>query len=387
MTKTHFTKSIESIGADVDNIRALFGTPSAGAGPAQYGPQKWSEMLLESESFVAEVIAGRRRPADFIEAMGTPLFPALFADGLDRKLYGAYTAAPVNWSRYCRKGTLNDFRKVARFATTGIRNVLSKVGEAEEHQERSQEELKYEYAVEKYEAGFGLTFEAMVNDDLDAFGRLPKDLAQSARDSEEYLATTLFCGPSGPNPTFFTTNSGNLAANNAPLTREALQAAITKLMERTDERGNPIIVTAVELVVGPGLALAAKQIIEAREYRAKDAAGNETIISGNGIDASLTITVNYWLPIVMKTENAKTSWFLFANADTTDRPALEVGFLRGYEAPALYEQIPDMRRIGGRAESPFSFDGGQQRKKIQHIFGGVSVDPRMCIGSNGTGVA
>ena len=63
------------------------------------------------------------------------------------------------------------------------------------------------------------------------------------------------------------------------------------------------------------------------------------------------------------------------------------GFLRGYEQPALYERVPDMRRFGVGAEVAWSFDFGDNEKKVQHILGGTFVDPRMTLGSNGTGVA
>lgn len=389
---THFAATVEALDARSVDIRTMF---SAGmspvrmatreAGIAQYGRRQWETMVLEAERFVDEIIRGRRGLHQFAEAMSTDLFPQLFGDSLDRQLYGAYTAAPATWRNYARRAMVNDFREVKRFATTGVRGLLTKTPELSEHERRTQDEAVYKYAVEKYEAGFGLSFEAMVNDDLDAFARLPQDLAQSARDSEEYLVTTLWAGASGLNANFFTVGNDNQLTGNPALIRASLQSAITKLMKRTDERGNPIAVSAVELVVGPGLALQAQEIINATEYRSVDANGNVTIITGNGVAANLRVSVNYWLPVVASTANADTTWAVFANPDTSGRPALEIGFLRGYEEPGLYEKIPDMRRIGGGGEVPWSFNHSQSEKKVQHIFGGTFVDPRMVVGSNGSG--
>jgi len=172
-------------------------------------------------------------------------------------------------------------------------------------------------------------------------------------------------------------------AGNPALTRDALQAAITKLMKRKDERGNPIQVTSVELVVGTGLSLAASEIINATEYRAAGPNGDVTIIKGNGVGGNLRISTNYFIDSVVSSANADTSWWLFANPNGP-RPALEFGRLRGYEQPALYEKIPDMRRLGG-AEVPWSFNHGASEKKVQHIYGGSFVDPRMTVASNGSG--
>lgn len=381
-----FTSTVEAIDAHHAGIEHMFGQKSltiTEAGIRQYGRAAWTEAVSRYEFFMDEIYRGRRRLVDFSEAMSTDLFPKLFADSLDRQLYGAYTAAPVTWSNYIRRGVVNDFREVKRFATTGIRGLLDIVPELDEHKRRTQAETEYKYAVARYAAGFAVSFETMINDDLGAFQRLPQDLAQSARDTEEYLATKLWAGATGLNTAFYTSGNANILTSNPALTRASLQDAITLLMKRTDERGNPIVVTAVELVVGPGLALQAQEIINATEYRVVGADGNVTIISGNGVAANLRVNTNFWLPTVA-TSNADTTWAVFANPTSTARPAGELGFLRGYEAPALYEKTPDMRRIGG-GDVMWSFNNASAEKKVEHILGGAVVDPKMTVGSNGSG--
>jgi hypothetical protein len=391
-TNTLFAKTIERIDHSQADINAKFslgsltsvGTGTRKLGINAFGKAEWDAQVLEAERFVTAIIKGRRGTHQFAEAMSTDLFPMLFADSLDRQLYGAYEAAPTMWDRYARRGTVNDFRAVKRFANTGIRGRLKKVEELAEHERRSMKEL--EYSVDKFEAGFGLSFEMMVNDDLGMFERLATDLAQSARDSEELFVTEMFVGPSGPLASVYNTGNDNVIASNAPLTRDALQGAITRLLARKDDNGMPIVVKAVKLVVGTGLLLKAQEIVNATEYRIVDPISkNITIISGNGIAQNFEVVPNYFLGTVASTANADTSWFLFADAQTTARPALEIGFLRGYEQPALYEKIPDMRRIGGGAEVPWSYEHGSSEKKVQHIFGGSFVDARMTLASNGTG--
>lgn len=390
---TLFTSAVESLGdhtamtgRDMLGSEGLYKGSSRGAAlthPKIAGnPNTYKMALIECEQHIDRILKGRLPIWRFQEAMSTDLFPLLHADTLDRKMLGAYTAAPTTWNRYIRRSMVNDFRKVKRFTNTGIRNRLTIVAELAEHPERTTAEGSYEYAVDKYEAGFGVSFEAMVNDDLGLYERLPEDLAQSARDTEEYFAAKLLADASGPLATFFNAANDNVATSNAPLTRQNLQAALTRLLKRKDERGNPITVTAVTLVVGPGLYMAAQDIINATEYRMTDAGGNVTIIKGNGIGANLTVEINLQLPAVQTTANGDTSWWLLASANSP-RPFAEMGFLRGYEQPALYEKIPDMRRFGGGAEVMWSFDQGDARKKVQHILGGTVMDPRMAIASKG----
>jgi hypothetical protein len=374
-----FSSSVERIDSEAAGLRESFGGQRKVSTGVPRRDPRWERALLEAEAFVSDIRYGRRPLHHFSEAMSTSDFPLLFADSLDRQMYGAYEASVPTWMNYARAATVNDFREVKRFATSGVRGLLSKVGELAEHERRGQEETEYTYSVSKYEAGFALSWEAMINDDLNAFMRLPQDLADSARDSEEEFVTRLFCGANGPLTGVYT--GGNLLT--AALDRDALQSAITALMKRTDENGNPIVVKAVELVVGPGLALQAQEIIDTTEYRTVDASGNVRIISGNGVAANLRISVNYWIPSVATSSNADTSWWVFANPNGP-RPAMEFGRLRGFEAPALYEKVPDMRRIGG-GEEPFSFDTEAQEKKIKHVYGGSFVDSRMSIASTGAG--
>lgn len=382
-TNTLFSAALADIDAQTASIQTMFG--GSGDRVSQRRPTsdpQWDTNLVLCERFIDDLITGRRPLWQFKEAMSRSDFPLYMADSLDRKMYGSYLATEPTWKNYARAETVNDFREVKRFATSGIRGLLTEVKELEEHKRRAQSLGEYTYTVKKYEAGFGLSFEAMVNDDLDMFARLPQDLAASAVDSEEEFVTRLFVDASGPHATHYTSGNANLLTGNPPLTRDNLQAAITKLMQRTDANGNPIRVSAVELVVGPGLALAASEIVNATEYRAVGPTGDVTIIRGNGIASNLRVNVNMWIPTVATTANADTSWWVFADPNGP-RPALVFGRLRGYEAPALYEKLPDMRRVGG-GEVPWSFNHAAAEKKVVHVYGGTFVDTKMSIASNGS---
>lgn len=381
MTSTLFETTVGRLDSEANPIREAFGGDRRVR--VDRRDPHYLQQLGEAERFMDEIIRGRRPLHQFAEAMSTSDFPQLFGDSLDRQLYGAYMATTPTWRNYARAATVNDFRKVKRFATSGVRGQLKPIGELSEYPERAQTETEYEYAVGKYGATFAQSFEAMVNDDLGMFRRLPEDLAASVVDSEEAFVTGLFAGTSGLNTTFFTSGNGNAISNNPVLSRTTLQAAITALMKRKDENGNPITITAVELVVGPGLALSAQEIIETTEYRVADGS-NLRIITGNGLAANLRLNINYWIPAVATTANADTSWWVFANP-AGPRPAMEFGRLRGYEAPALFEKIPDARRIGGGAEDLVDFDTDGRATKVRHVYGGTFIDPKMSIGSNGSG--
>ncbi len=375
-----FSAAIADMDASVASLEALFGTDHAVANQRR---QLNPGTLLEAERFLEGIYSGRVPLYRFKEAMTRSDFPLYYADSLDRQLYGSYAAADQTWKNYVRAATVNDFREVKRFASSGIRGRLSKVKELAEHERRAADMTEYKYSVNKFEAGFGLSWEAMLGDDLDMFRMLPQDLAQSAIDEEEAFVAEMIADANGPDAAFYNVGNDNVITGNPALTRSALQAAITQLRKRRDERGNPIAVKAVELVVGPGLELAAQEIVNATEYRSVGPNGDVTIIRGNGIAANLRVNVNYYIPSVATSSNADTSWWLMANPSET-RPAFELGRLRGYEAPALYEKLPDMRRVGG-GEVPWSFNHSAAEKKVVHVLGGTAVDPRMSVASQGDG--
>ena len=83
--------------------------------------------------------------------------------------------------------------------------------------------------------------------------------------------------------------------------------------------------------------------------------------------------------------NGATSWFLFANP-ATSRPALEVGFLRGYSEPVLYQKLANSMRVGGGIDQAAGdFHTMSQEYKGVIAFGGTRLDPKATVGSEGDG--
>jgi hypothetical protein len=85
------------------------------------------------------------------------------------------------------------------------------------------------------------------------------------------------------------------------------------------------------------------------------------------------------------TSSGDTSWFLFAEYD--DRPALDIGFLRGHEQPEIFYKAPNASRIGGGAVNPLDgdFDTDSVEYKVRHVLGGCRMDPLTTVASNGSG--
>jgi hypothetical protein len=332
------------------------------------------------------------------EAMTTSDFPYLFGDIIDRQLLANYLETAATYRNWCRIAQVADFRTVKRFAINGSEAVLAQVEQQGEYPESKLSDLLYSYAVAKYGRSIPFAWEAMVNDDLDALKDIPARFGKAARRSEEKFATGLMFDANGPHASFYTAGNKNkivtgngALTNNPALSIAGLQDGFTVLVNMKDTEGEPIVVEAVELVVPPALEVTAMNILNATELWLNDAGGatNQQVHTVNWMKNRVHLNVDAYIPIVASSANGSTSWTLTANPGS-QRPAFEIGFLRGHPEPEVFMKEPNAVRVGGGGVvNPLDgdFDTDSLRYKVRHVFGGTREDYRMSVASNGTGQA
>lgn len=363
-----FTETLEAVRAEEASVQQLFGDAGTKVRDRRRTP-KYQEALVRAATFMSEIYSGKRGMHYFKEAMSTSDFPILFADLLDRQLLGAYRETTPTWPNYIKRGTVPDFRDVKRLAVDGAESVLPEVDQLEEYPEAALSETYDTYSVRKYGRRLDLSWEALVNDDLDAFRRNPDRLARAARRSEARFATTLFVDSGGPHASVYTSGNGNIIPGNPALSIEGLQTAMTHLSSFVDVDGEPIVIDQVELVVPPALEVVALNILNATELRIGDTTqGVQQLGTTNWMRGRVRLNVEPYIPHVATGPEGSSSWFLFASP-SSGRAFAEFGFLRGYEDPALYERAPNARRIGG-GDVMESFEDDSHAWRIRHVFGG-----------------
>lgn len=393
---------VESIQAEQASVQKLFGGEGTSTHTLRETRGKTPEYLAklaEAAKLVADVFEGRRGTYLLREAMGTGDFPYLFGDILDRQVLANYNETPQVWAAYAKRGVVPDFRSVNRFAITGSEAVLTAVPAQSEYPESSVSDVKYTYAVQKYGRRVPFSWESMINDDLDALKDIPARLGRAARRSEEKFATQLHVGPSGLNTNVYTAGNKNIinatnagagwSAVNPPLSIAALQQGMVVLANMLDADGEPIFVQAVTLEVPPGLEITARNILNQEQIwldpNPSAGTAKQITIAQNWMRNRVNLSVNPYIPIVASTANGNTSWFLHADPNA-GRPAFEMGFLRGHESPEIFIKAPTAQSISGGAD-PMNgdFDTDSVEYKIRHVFGGVALDPKMTVMSNGSG--
>jgi hypothetical protein len=398
--KNEFLPLVESLRAEDASVEKLFGGESrSGRHSRRQANPDYQRYLKEAIDFYADVLEGRRPIYHLREALTTSDFPLLFGDIIDRQLLANYRATDPTYRSWARIATVADFRTVKRFAVNGSEAVLAVVNQQEEYPESKITDAVYTYAVQKYGRSIPFAFEDMINDDLDALKDIPARFARAALRTEEKFAVGLLCDANGPNATFFSDANKNkvdiangASSNNPVLSIQALHDAFTVLSQQRDLDGEPITIDAVHLVVPPALQVTAENILNATELWLNAADGgnaNQQVHTVNWMRNRVTLHVSAYIPIVASGANGMTSWFLIADPSPDQRPAFEVGFLRGHNEPEIWMKEPNAVRVGaGGVVNPTDgdFDTDSIRYRIRHILGGTQVDPKMAVASNGAGV-
>ncbi len=393
-----FEETIEAVAAQDATVQSLFGG-NAERRISRAADPRYVRRVHECARFMAEVYSGQRPIHHLKEAMSTSDFPLLFGNVVDRQVLQAYREAPAVWPAFVRRVVKADFREApTTYQLTGGDNRLPRVGELAEYPERAVSEAQAPgYRVYKHGARMAFSWEMAINDNLDVMRTLPARLGVAARDTENRLVSELYLDVNGPHAAMFNNTNGNLintangaTANNPALSIAGLQDAFRILGRRVDPvTGRPIVIQAAMLVVPPSLEIVAQNILNATqlEITAQGGTADQRLITANWMRNRVRLIVDPYIPIVATGATGHTSWFLFADPNGGDRPALEIAFLRGNEEPELRMKEPNSRRVAGGAIDPLDgdFDTDAIQYRVRHVVGGNRIDPIMALASNGSG--
>lgn len=137
-------------------------------------------------------------------------FPAILANVANASLRQAYASTPRTFGAWARRATITDFKPVQRTQLGGAPD-LQKVLESGEFQYGTIGEGREVYALATYGRIVAITRQVLINDDLDAFTRLPASFGASAADLEsDIVYAILMQNPAmGDGKTLFHADHGN----------------------------------------------------------------------------------------------------------------------------------------------------------------------------------
>jgi hypothetical protein len=276
----------------------------------------------------------------------TGSFSNLLMDAANKSLLAGYEEAPYTWSMWARQGqSVDDMKNInrIRFSAMGSPEV---VPEGHDYPEAKTGDEKETYKVEKYGSMFSVSWETVVNDDLDALSRVPAmQGAACRRKQNQVVYSVLTSNPTMAdtgalfNTTAQTTAGGHNNSSGAAAAPSVttLNAGYLSMMTKTGVTVNgiagPILnIQPSYLIVPANYGATALQLLGsiADPAAGGSAAGNSNTLNIYGPNGSRPLKVIIE-PVL--DASSTTVWYLAASTSQVD--TVELTFLAGEESPVL----------------------------------------------------
>ncbi len=136
----------------------------------------------------------------------TMSLPGILENVMNKTLLAAYENAPIAAFDLCSVGTVSDFKEVSRYRLLGTGG-FEKVAPDGELKHGKLSEQKYSNKADTYGQLLMLTRQDIINDDLNAFMDIPRQMGRSGAESIDDLFFTLLLGNAS---NFFSVGNSNL---------------------------------------------------------------------------------------------------------------------------------------------------------------------------------
>jgi hypothetical protein len=251
-------------------------------------------------------------------------FAFLLADVANKTLRRAYEEAPQTFRTIARQVNLPDFKPVYR-TQMGDAPALLEVKEHGEFKRGTIGEGRETYQLTTYGRVFAITRKALVNDDADAFGRVPTMFGRAARNLESDLVwDQITSNPEmGDGNLLFSAEHLNYDASGDVISVDSLGAARAAMRQQVSLDGERLNIVPRYLIVGSALETKADQITTAITPN--------TFGTVNPFSGKLTTIAEPRL------DNEPLAWYL--GADPAQIDIIEFGYLEGEEGPTIETRI------------------------------------------------
>ncbi|MBF0115661.1 MAG: peptidase U37 [Magnetococcales bacterium] len=313
-----------------------------------------ARMFVESSSGGVHTTRGLTRYELATRALHTESdFPNILANVANKTLRTAYEAAPRTFQPFCRQVTASDFKAMSR-VQLGEAPALDKVNEGGEYKRGPLGEGKESYRVETYGKIISISRQVLVNDDLNAFTRIPQLFGVAAANLESDVVWGIItANPNmGDGIALFHASHKNLAASGAAISVATLGTARKSMGTQTGVDGQTIInVRPAFIIVPAALEVTAEQLLAVNMVPAK---------STDVVPQSLRTLTVIAEPRLDAAVNGDKAWYMSANPGQID--TIEYAYLEGQNG--VYIET----RVG------FDVDGVEIKARLD--FGAKAIDWR-----------
>ncbi|WP_018407921.1 prohead protease/major capsid protein fusion protein [Methylocystis rosea] len=258
--------------------------------------------------------------------MSTSDFSNLMANVATKRLRDAYSAIPQAWRQLGRQSNSPDFKSKSVVALSSQPS-FEKVVEGAEFKYGKFSDAGETYALATYGKIVPITRQALINDDLGAFNRLPSMMGRSAAELENQVVWGTFSANANMSDgvALFHANHANLGTA-GDVTETTLAEAEQLMMEQLDAAGQPFNgLLPVYLIVTPKRKVAAQKLLTAVQA---------TATSGvNTFANRLTLIVEARL----KPAAGAQPWFVLGDYNVLD--TFEYAYLDGQEGVYVEQRV------------------------------------------------
>lgn len=274
-------------------------------------------------------------------------FPILLTDAIHRTLLSAYAVRALTWQRFCKRGSVSDFRAHNRFRVGSLGNLQPK-NELGEYKTVAIPDGE-KSAITAGTKGFiiNLSREMVINDDLGAITDQAAAMGRSAARTVEADVYALLSSNGGLGPvladgkTLFHADHNNIGTA-GPMTTASFQEMKVLMGMQKDVSGNDFLDIIPAVWLGPLALEASAKLINESQY--------EPSTGKNAYTPNVSLAM--FRDIVGTARLAGTRNYAFADAN--DAPAIEVAFLDGNDVPFLEQ------------ESAFTTDGTSFKVRLDY---------------------
>jgi len=240
------------------------------------------------------------------------------------------------------------------------------VPETKGYPEKSVGDTKRTYQIAKYGAEFTVSWETVVNDDLDALSRIPAMQGNAARRTQEKVVyDALLSNPTMPDTyALFSAShpsgsniSGSAAAPSVQTLSDGFEAMGLQKGLSSDVYLNLVPRT---LLVPLNYSATALEIVNSQSYAASN--NNSGVVNIYGVNGVRPLQV---VATPLLDANSATNWYLIA--DNAQIDTVEITFLQGEESPVL--------------ENEWVMSNDVYRYKVRQSFAAAVIDHRGIYGN------
>lgn len=279
---------------------------------------------------------------------GTSDFPAILANVANKTLRMGYEGGIQTFKPFCRQGLAKDFKQISRTQLGDAPNLvaLSPSGEIKRGAITDGKEV---YQLSTYATIVALNRQAIINDDMSAFTRIPSDMGKAVADLESDVVWAVITvnAAMGDAIALFHATHGNLAGSGAVISVTSASAARAAMRKQKNLQSRPLNLMPKMIIVPPELEGVAEQLVGPITPNVST--------SFNPFSQKLGIIVEPRL-----SANSATAYYFAADPAAID--LVEFSYLEGQE--------------GAYIETRQGFDVDGMEIKVRHDFAAKALDWR-----------